>query len=348
VDATVDYFSGEDDKIVTPTILKDLPRLALLKENRDEAIRNAAEAEFDGANLHIVKLISKIQFDAKVAERDDQKLTNLIAEQDETDTSKTYYVEDPERPITWAYRVTRGFMLVMFLAAIGCLAFTTVNWVIVADIFPTVQGNVFMAVFTTGAAVTCFIFGPISLYSAQRTDTRKRRLFIFVILAAASACLGWVVCMGFVGQLDNFVTLTLTQNPIRGFWSLLNWLLPAGEGVFMFVLMICQILAESLGSVVVEIHAKRHRENYLMRTTVADAKYVYLDEKIDLAKDRASDSAGKVAYFRELEVLLRKKREAYIANCLAALLAIEAGEKMARSSATQQYISSLIGVSADA
>jgi hypothetical protein len=234
-------------------------------------------------------------------------------------------------------------LFLFFLGALGFVAFSTANFVIDADLYPALQGNILAACLTTGIVVTVFIGGPIVLYALIETDEDRSKFTRDITYIGLYLGLTWVILFACVDALDNYVTLTLTTHPFHGVWRIVNSLLPALEGIAKFLMIPAQILGEAAGAVAIELHASRIRDACKKITMEPKEDHANLQTSVAVAREVAVERVAEVARLIALQEEFNTGLAMFIAQCLAWLDVHDENEGLATKMGKQKYLSDFLG-----
>ena len=225
----------------------------------------------------------------------------------------------------------------------GFVAFSTANFVIDADLYPALQGNILAACLTTGIVVTVFIGGPIVLYGLIETDADRSRFTRKVTYTGLVLGFLWVVLFASVDALDNYIIITLTPHPFHGDWRFVNTLLPALEGIAKFLMIPAQILGEAAGAVAIELHASGIRDGCKKITMELKEDHANRRDSAESAREVAIERREEVARLTALREEFDKGLAMFIAECVAWLLDVhDERQSLAARAGKLKFLSDVI------
>jgi hypothetical protein len=205
----------------------------------------------------------------------------------------------------------------MFLASLLAVSAATVNYVLGANIYPSLGGNWFLAGMATVITMSVFVGGPICVYDTLTTDFERRRFARRTAKSGLYFGFAWLGLLGVVCGLDNFNVVTLTAHPFHGDQRYLNRLFPALENAALCLMVIAQILGESLGAVALEIRTMRKKDQFRKFTNEPNPCYADLKIRTAATREIALKLALQQEWLTQQEALLDKGRDVFATMCTA-------------------------------
>jgi hypothetical protein len=311
------------DRVVMPPIPKAmLVSIINLADRADEG-RKIGEFVFNQTNHELKVRLSEIPMVESESFEAQAIYDTLSDERRKVDPKRKFLKPHPDRKPTGAQKFTHRVLFVCFLTALVLVASATANFAIDANLYPGLGNSIWMAVLTTGIAITVFIGGPICIYELKETDQDRRNFAWRMACLGLTLGLAWLFLFALVDALDNYNLVTLTAHRFHGDLAFLNTFLPVVEDVAKFLMVITQILGEASGAVAIELHAIRLKDAFRIPDVEANPYYDNLQERISAAQAVNTDFATQLAHLNEWNARLDEGRDVFATQCIAWLETFE-------------------------